>query len=200
MRIYVIRHGQSEANLKNAHAGWSQVPLTEKGIAQAQAVQPRLRELHFDKVIVSDLLRARQTAENALPGYDYTYDWRIREIGVGQLEGELVSDCEAKLGESYIRNRQNRDFTAYGGENLKMMQARIAAFMDDLTREPEDAQIAVVCHEGAIFCMVCHVLQCQPTRLAGLADNCSVSVFTYKSGQWILNKWNETGNLIPEAK
>ena len=200
MRIYVIRHGQSEANLKTAHAGWSQVPLTEKGIAQAQAVQPRLRELHFDKVIVSDLLRARQTAKNALPGYDYTYDWRIREIGVGQLEGELVSDCEAKLGESYIRNRQNRDFTAYGGENLEIMQARIAAFMDDLTREPEDAQIAVVCHEGAIFCMVCHVLQCQSTRLAGLADNCSISVFTYKSGQWILNKWNETGNLIPEAK
>ena len=200
MRIYVIRHGQSEANLKTAHAGWSQVPLTEKGIAQAQAVQPRLRELCFDKVIVSDLLRARQTAENALPDYDYTYDWRIREIGVGQLEGELVSDCEAKLGESYIRNRQNRDFTAYGGENLEMMQARIAAFMDDLTKESEDAQIAVVCHEGAIFCMVCHVLQCQPTRLAGLADNCSISVFTYKSGQWILNKWNETGNLIPEAK
>ena len=200
MRIYVIRHGQSEANLKNAHAGWSQVPLTEKGIAQAQAVQPRLRELHFDKVIVSDLLRARQTAENALPSYDYTYDWRIREIGVGQLEGELVSDCEAKLGESYIRNRQNRDFTSYGGENLEMMQARIGSFMDDLTKESEDAQIAVVCHEGAIFCMVCHVLQCQPTRLAGLADNCSVSVFTYKSGQWILNKWNETGNLIPEAK
>lgn len=200
MRIYVIRHGQSEANLKTAHAGWSQVPLTEKGIAQAQAVQPRLRELHFDKVIVSDLLRARQTAENALPGYDYTYDWRIREIGVGQLEGELVSACEAKLGESYIRNRQNRDFTAYGGENLEMMQARIASFMDDLTQEPEDTRIAVVCHEGAIFCMLCHVLQCQPTRLAGLADNCSVSVFTYKSGQWILNKWNETGNLIPEAK
>ena len=200
MRIYVIRHGQSEANLKTAHAGWSQVPLTEKGIAQAQAVQPRLRELRFDKVIVSDLLRARQTAENALPDYDYTYDWRIREIGVGQLEGELVSACEAKLGESYIRNRQNRDFTAYGGENLEIMQARIGSFMDDLTKESEDAQIAVVCHEGAIFCMVCHVLQCQPTRLAGLADNCSVSVFTYKSGQWILDKWNETGNLIPEAK
>lgn len=200
MRIYVIRHGQSEANLKNAHAGWSQVPLTEKGIAQAQAVQPRLRELRFDKVIVSDLLRARQTAENALPDYDYTCDWRIREIGVGWLEGELVSACEAKLGESYNHNRQNRDFTAYGGENLEMMQARIASFMDNLTQEPEDAQIAVVCHEGAIFSMLCHVLQCQPTRLAGLADNCSVSVFTYKSAQWILNKWNETGNLIPEAK
>lgn len=199
MRIYVVRHGQSEANLKTAHAGWSQVPLTEKGHAQARAIQPRLKELRFDKVIVSDLRRAKQTAENALPDYAYEYDWRIREIGVGELQGELVSDCEAKLGESYIVNRQNRDFTAYGGENLEMMQARIASFMDDLTREPEDAQIAVVCHEGAIFCMLCHVLQCQPDRLAARSDNCSISVFTYKSGEWILNKWNETGNLIPEA-
>ena len=199
MRIYVIRHGQSEANLRVAHAGWSQVPLTEKGIAQAQAVQPRLKELHFDKVIVSDLRRAKQTAENALPGYDYTYDWRIREIGVGWLEGELVSECKVKLGESYNYNRKNRDFTAYGGENLDMMQERIAAFMDDLTKEPEDAQIAVVCHEGAIFCMLCHVLQCRINRLAGLADNCSVSVFTCKAGEWSLNKWNETGRLVPEA-
>ena len=200
MRIYVIRHGQSEANLKSAHAGWAQVPLTEKGIAQAQEVQPRLRELRFDKVIVSDLLRARQTAENALPDYDYTYDWRIREIGVGQLEGLLVADCEVQLGETYIRNRLNRDFTAYGGENLEIMQARIDSFMDDLTQEPEDARIAVVCHEGAIFSMLCHVMQCRPTRLSALADNCSVSVFTCKAGQWTLNKWNETGNLIPEAK
>ena len=38
MRIYVIRHGQSEANLVVAHAGWNQVPLTEKGVAQAKAV------------------------------------------------------------------------------------------------------------------------------------------------------------------
>lgn len=200
MRIYVIRHGQSEANLITAHAGWSQVPLTPKGIAQAQAVQPRLKALHFDKVIVSDLRRAIQTAQNALPGYDYAYDWRIREIGVGKLEGELVSDCRVKLGESYDRNRKDRDFRDYGGEDLVMMQERVAAFMEDLTKEPEEAQIAVVCHEGAIFCMLCHVLQCQPTRLAGLADNCSVSVFTYKSGQWTLNKWNETGKLIPEAK
>lgn len=119
MRIYVIRHGQSEANRETAHAGWSQVRLTEKGIAQARAMQPRLQELRFDKIIVSDLRRAKQTAENALPRRDYVYDWRIREIGVG--------------------------------------------------------------------------------RLAALADNCSVSVFTFKSGKWILNKWNETGSLIPEA-
>lgn len=199
MRIYVIRHGQSEANLRVAHAGWAQVPLTEKGIAQAKAAGERIRGLHFDKVIVSDLLRAQQTAQNALPGYDYQSDWRVREIGVGCLEGRKVADCAVELGESYRRNRAVRDFTPYGGENLAQMQQRVSEFMDDLTKEPEDAQIAVVCHEGAINCMLCHVMQCDLTRITALADNCSVNVFTFKDGYWYVNKWNETGNVIPEA-
>lgn len=200
MRIYVIRHGQSEANLRAEHAGWAQVPLTEKGLAQAAAAGQRLKTLHFDKVIVSDLYRARQTAEMALPGYDYSYDWRIREIHVGSLEGKRVADCEATLGESYIRHRQARDFTPFGGEDMQTMHRRVDEFMDDLRDYPEDAQVAVVCHEGAIYAMLCHVLGLQPTRLAALADNCSVSVFTYRNGAWNLNKWNETGNVIPEAK
>lgn len=199
MRIYVIRHGQSEANLHVAHAGWSQVPLTEKGIAQAKAVGERIRGLHFDKVIVSDLRRAQQTAQNALPGWKYQTDWRVREIGVGSLEGRRVVDCAAEMGEPYNHCRRIRDFTSYGGENLEQMQRRVEEFMDDLTHEPEDAQIAVVCHEGAMYCMLCHVMQCALPYLAAFADNCSICVFTYKSGHWVLNKWNETGNLIPEA-
>lgn len=199
MRIYVIRHGQSEANLHVAHAGWSQVPLTEKGIAQAKAVGERIRDLHFDKVIVSDLRRAQQTAQLALPGWEYQTDWRVREICVGSLEGRRVVDCAVEMGEPYNKNRTLRDFTPYGGENLEQMQCRVSEFMDDLAKEPEDAQIAVVCHEGAINCMLCHVMQCNLPRMTALADNCSVSVFTYKEGCWYVNKWNETGNLIPEA-
>lgn len=199
MRIYVIRHGQSEANLVVAHAGWSQVPLTEKGLAQAAAVGERLKGVHFDKVIASDTYRAQQTARAALPGRDYVTDWRLRELSVGMLEGRRVSDCARELGEPYDRCRTIRDFTPYGGENLEQMQRRVSEFMNDLTKEPEDAQIAVVCHEGSMNCMLCHVLECTLQRITALTDNCSICVFTYKGGNWLLNKWNETGNVIPEA-
>ena len=199
MRIYVLRHGQSEANLQGAHAGWAQVSLTEKGLAQADAAGQRLKNILFDKVIVSDLRRAIQTANGALPGYDYAFDWRIRELSVGNLEGKKVADCSRELGEDYHKNRMLRDFTAYGGENLEQMQRRVAEFMDELTHEPEDAQIAVVCHEGSMNCMLCHVLECKLQRITALTDNCSICVFTYKGGNWLLNKWNETGSVIPEA-
>lgn len=200
MRIYVIRHGQSEANLVVAHAGWNDVPLTEKGIAQAKAVGERLKGLHFDKVIASDTHRAQQTVQNALPGREYVTDPRLREICTGVLQGRRVVDCAQELGEPYERARTIRDFTIYGGESLEMMQKRVSDFMDDMTKEPEDAQIAVFCHEGSVTCMLCHVLECTLPRITALADNCSVSVFTYKKGNWIVNKWNETGSVIPEAK
>lgn len=199
MRIYVIRHGQSVANARVAHAGWEQVPLTEKGVEQAKRTGELIKDLKFDKVITSDLLRAMQTADYALPGYEKQRDWRIRETGVGSISGKRVHECEEELGESYLRNRRNRDFTPYGGENLEMFQKRVSEFMDDLTKEPEDATIAVVCHEGAMICMLRHVVDCKLSYLPALADNCCVCVFTYQSGSWILNKWNETGNVVPEA-
>ena len=199
MRIYAIRHGQSEANLHRMHGGWAQVPLTEKGIAQAIAAGQRLQGMHFDKVMVSDLLRAQQTAEHVLPGFEYLPDLRLREICLGSLEGRFVSDCEAELGEVYIARRKCWDFTAYGGENLQQIQQRVSAFLEEMAKEPEDAQVAAVCHEGTILCMLRHVMGCDLPYLSAFADNCSVSVFTFRDQHWVLNKWNETGNLIPEA-
>lgn len=70
MVIYVVRHGQSTANASATLAGWAQVPLTEKGVQQALQTRSLLQDIRFDKVISSDLLRAVQTAENALPGYE----------------------------------------------------------------------------------------------------------------------------------
>ena len=197
MRIYVLRHGESEANLQGAHAGWTPVPLTEKGLTQAVEAGERLKELHFDKVIVSDVLRAVQTAQKALPGYEYEFDRRIRENDVGSLAGKIIAVCMQEMGESYRKNFILRDFTSYGGENLAMMRQRVSEFMDDMTREPEDAQIAVVCHEGPMYCMLMHVLQSNLPYQPAYSDNCSVAVFTYKGDRWLLNKWNENGNVIP---
>ena len=198
MRIYVMRHGQTEENLRVAHTGWAHVPLTERGIAQAKGLRERLYGLSFDKVIVSDLLRAQQTAENALPNYDYQIDWRVREIHVGSLSGHSVKDCNKNFGAEYAKNRWERNFKPYGGENLNELCSRVSQFMDDLTKEPEDASIAVVCHEGAMIAMLMHVMQCDLNYLPAHADNCSIAVFTYQSGKWILNKWNEKGSLISE--
>lgn len=199
MLVYVIRHGQSVANARSAHAGWSQIPLTEKGVDQAKRTGELVKDIKFDKVISSDLLRAIQTSEYALPGYEKQTDPRIREISVGSLADRLVVDCEEELGEIYIRNRQLHDFTPYGGENMDDLLNRNAEFLESLCAEPADSKIAVVCHGGAIFAMLCHVLGTKLPRHAADVENCSVCVFEYKKGQWSLVKWNETGIAEPQG-
>jgi len=68
MQVFVVRHGQSTANLAGTYSGWSHVPLTEKGIADAAHAGQLLKGIEFAKVYASDLKRAMQTCQTALPG------------------------------------------------------------------------------------------------------------------------------------
>lgn len=62
INVYMVRHGQTYLNKYRRMQGWTNAPLTEKGIADGQAAGERLRHVHFDGVYSSDLARAAQTA------------------------------------------------------------------------------------------------------------------------------------------
>ena len=88
MKVFFVRHGQSIANLQKIYAGQSDVPLTEKGREEAAAIAPILASISFDRVYSSDLSRAIETQQIALPGVEA--DARsplIREYDVGDIVG-----------------------------------------------------------------------------------------------------------------
>lgn len=195
MELYAIRHGQSAANAIQAHAGWAQVPLTELGREQAAKTGELLKGLEFERIIVSDLLRARETAQIALPGRNFEQDPRLRETNVGSLQGRRVVELTAELGEEYVRRRVARDYRVYGGEDTHAHYDRVAEFMKDLENAPDDARIAAVCHEGTIMAMLCYVLHTDIPRNIIHVANCAVCAFRYKNGTWELGEWNETGSV-----
>lgn len=195
MELYAIRHGQSAANAIQAHAGWAQVPLTELGREQAAKAGELLKGLEFERIIVSDLLRARETAQIALPGRNFEQDPRLRETNVGSLQGRRVVELTAELGEEYVRRRVARDYRVYGGEDTHAHYDRVAEFMKDLESAPDDARIAAVCHEGTIMAMLCYVLHTDIPRNIIHVANCAVCAFRYKNGTWELGEWNETGSV-----
>lgn len=195
MELYAIRHGQSAANAIQAHAGWAQVPLTELGREQAAKTGELLKGLEFERIIVSDLLRARETAQIALPGRNFEQDPRLRETNVGSLQGRRVVELTAELGEEYVRRRVARDYRVYGGEDTHAHYDRVAEFMKDLESAPDDARIAAVCHEGTIMAMLCYVLHTDIPRNIIHVANCAVCAFKYKNGVWELGEWNETGSV-----
>ena len=87
MKLYLVRHGQSVANATKIHSGWSQVPLTEQGRADAARAGEYLQTLQFDRVYSSDLTRAIETAQIALPDCTPTQLSLIRERTVGFVDG-----------------------------------------------------------------------------------------------------------------
>lgn len=200
MELYVIRHGESVANAGHCFAGWSQVPLTDKGKEQARRTGKRLEGFEFDRIFSSDQCRAKQTAELVFPGRDYTEDRRIRELSVGaMLECRQRDDCIAEYGDSIRDAMRTHDFALFGGEDVPAHLKRVSEFMEDLKKYSTDSRIAVVCHAGTIFCMLCYVLGVEMDYRSVITENACVSVFELEDGMWKLCKWNETGDLRKET-
>jgi 2,3-bisphosphoglycerate-dependent phosphoglycerate mutase len=130
--LVLVRHGQSEWNLKNLFTGWKDPGLTEKGIAEARAAGQRLRAkgLKFDICFTSALTRAQHTLELILEelgqiGLPETRDQALNERDYGELTGLNKDDARKKWGEEQVHVwRRSYDVPPPGGESLKDTLAR----------------------------------------------------------------------------
>ena len=91
MRVYVIRHGESETNQSKKWTGWLDVNLTDKGREDAKKAGTFLAGIVWDQIYTSDLVRARETAEIAIPGCRYETSELLREINVGNIANKPLS-------------------------------------------------------------------------------------------------------------
>lgn len=114
--LVMVRHGQSQANLDNRFTGWSDVPLTAKGVAQGQAVGRELaaRGLQFAAVHTSYMQRAILTADYILAATHQLYlpvykTWRLNERHYGALSGQNKDVVRQRVGQAQL-HRWRRGF------------------------------------------------------------------------------------------
>ena len=195
MKVYVIRHGQSEGNRLELHCGWSDTPLSALGHQQATRANRYLGDVSFDRIYCSDLPRAMQTAQDALPMCQPILSAKIREVGVGTLAGRPMKDCAAEYGELYERSVREQDFSAFGGETQAQMRSRVREFIQELEQLQGVDCVAVFGHEGTVHQMLSYALDYDVLLENVQVDNASASVFSYENGCWKLLKWNYTGQL-----
>src|SRR6476469_2152722 len=130
--LVLVRHGQSEWNLKNLFTGWKDVGLTDKGVAEAKTAGERLKrkELKFDIAYTSVLSRAQRTldlmlAELGQTGLKTVKDQALNERDYGDLTGLNKDDARKKWGDEQVHVwRRSYDVAPPGGESLKDTLAR----------------------------------------------------------------------------
>ena len=131
--LVLVRHGQSEWNLKNLFTGWRDVDLTEQGHAEALAAGEKLkaRGLKFDIAFTSSLQRAQKTCQHILDVVGQNTLKTIRnealnERDYGDLSGLNKDDARAKWGEEQVHVwRRSYAVSPPGGESLRDTGARV---------------------------------------------------------------------------
>jgi alpha-ribazole phosphatase/probable phosphoglycerate mutase len=152
LRLTLVRHGSTEWNQTGRFQGWGDPPLSAQGRAEAERLRGHLANETFDRVVASDLVRARETAAIALPGASVETDPRLREMSFGTWDGLTWDECVARDGD--LIRRWSDDPAAVdppGGEALADFEARIAAALGGL---PEEGSHLWVVHAGVIHAIL----------------------------------------------
>lgn len=188
MRLFLIRHGESQANIDRVYAGHVDTPLTACGCDQAKAIRPILEKIPFDRVYTSDLRRAWDTQKNALPNAVCMPTDLLREFDVGNLAGQSFVWHKDKIA-------MDRDYTPYGGENVDMVCTRLGCFLDMLEEDPCE-NVAAFTHHGVVVCMLRRILGGGFDSSLLHSFNCSIHVFEFTDGKWRLLAFNYMNSLF----
>ena len=162
--LVLVRHGQSEWNLKNLFTGWRDPDLTELGVEEAKTGGKALAEtgIKFDIAFTSDLSRAQKTLKLILDeigqqGLETIRDQALNERDYGDLSGLNKDDARAKWGEEQVHIwRRSYDIPPPGGESLRDTGARVWPYYltEILPRVLRGEKVLVAAHGNSLRSLV----------------------------------------------
>ncbi|MGM0378107.1 MAG: alpha-ribazole phosphatase [Bacillota bacterium] len=158
-KIYLIRHGQTDANVEKRYCGWTDINLNSKGIKQAKKIGKKLSNLNIENFFASDLKRVKETAKyiNKYHKKDITYLKEIREMNFGDFENLTFKEISKKYPEQrekIVSNNLTYQFP--NGESLKELYDRSIKTFKKLLKNK--GNILIVSHGGVIGSILTHVL------------------------------------------
>ena len=173
--LILVRHGQSEWNLKNLFTGWKNPDLTEQGIEEARKAGRQIKAAGYkpDSYFTSALKRAQHTLDLILEELGVvncviTRDQALNERDYGDLSGLNKDDARAKWGEEQVLIwRRSYDVPPPGGESLKDTAARTLPYYDKrILPLVEDGQtVLVAAHGNSLRSMVMAIEQLTPDEI-----------------------------------
>ncbi len=197
-RLVLLRHGRTAWNAEHRIQGQSDVELDEAGHDQARAVAPSIAKMAPRVLWSSDLLRARQTADYLASeiGLQPSYDRRLREYALGELQGLTHDECAARDPDAYARFRAGEWDDIPGGETSLEVAGRTSAALLELAASLAPGETGVAVGHGASIRTAAVALVGWPlTAAADLRPltNCAwLELLERPGGGWSLKAYNKT--------
>ncbi len=193
MRLIIIRHGETKANIKRVCQGQTHGSLNDNGLAQAIALATRLKHTSIDACYSSDLNRAMQTAEQIMAFHNnipITPDNRLRERYFGDFQGKVFP---ADITD-FAPNSQT--------ETPEQIKTRLLNFLNEISVRHAKQTILIVSHGFTLKVLFAILTNDHPTHLSSLneIDNASVSIIEKTNNQYKIILQNDITHLYQQHK
>ena len=185
MKIYMIRHGETDWNKKRKLQGQVDIPLNEFGRHLARETAPALRDIPFAAVYTSPLSRAKETAELVLEGraVPIIEEARIMEMGFGEYEGLCCNQEVWNIPDPdfrYFFDAPEKYHPPKGGETFQQVSDRLDDFLKELlgNKKLQDKTVLLSTH-GAALCGILRLIKRNPIERywdGGVHKNCAVTI------------------------
>lgn len=193
--IIFLRHGQAKNNIERILTGRTPgVPLTEKGIEQAEKAAKFLEHMNISAIYSSPIERARHTAEivgkhNSL---DVTIDDRLIELDMGKFTGVPYDEIFTSHGNVFMKFYNGELEIAHNGvETFSEVKRRVLGIVDHVIENHPNQNVVLVTHMDPIKAMLSTVVDLTPTNLFELIiANASLNIFREYQGKFSISGLN----------
>ena len=197
--VLLVRHGETEWNATRRMQGQADVPLSPRGLEQARALAARLSGERPARIVSSDLVRAKATADaiGAATALPVEVDVRLREDHMGEWQGLTFAQASLRDPEAARRfAARDPDARPPGGQSRAELAARSLAALDDLAAAGSPSPLVLVTHGGVIMSIVYAALglaASAPRRF--LLPNAAITTLRSRGDLWFVRTLNDTAHL-----
>lgn len=197
--MILVRHGQTDWNVKARYMGWLDEGLNGEGVRQAERLARRLDRRPISAVYSSPLSRALRTAEIIAEPHSLAVQTmpELGEMRLGDWEGMYAGDIAARYPELWKTWRANPgDFRMPRGESLGEVRERAASAFDRIMEGAEGGMVLAVTHEVVVRLLVAQCLGVSSGIYRRLeVGNASMTIIERDGGRLKLKMMNDTGHL-----
>ncbi|MCH4889163.1 histidine phosphatase family protein [Acidaminobacter sp. JC074] len=180
MKVYLLRHGETDSNIRHEFAGITDSKLSDLGKKQAVDAHLRFEHLEFDTVLSSPLSRALDTARVFTDSKVVVHEG-LKEMNFGMFEGLTYEEIKEKYPEQIeIWHKDTKNYVFPEGQSLRMFYDHVVETYQEILDTYKVENLLIVAHSGVIRCILAHeIAENFEHYWRYSVDNCKLAVIEY---------------------